>query len=250
MAATHGTTGFTCKKKKEKGGAGFSRAHCASADVVSEGAEYEHVAIAENTTTEVKGSNAKTSGETTTSTIVKFKSVVAGSEVELQATGWEGSGSMENRRDAETGEHYVQEEGSLTFTGVTVTKPAGKGCKVLTGAGGAEGTVDTNQLSVTSKGQGDALKFQPKEGTTFLNFTLSACSVGALNGTVTVTGSLTGNPDGAVVSFSHSKVTEQGTLKCGSQKAGLEGIVTISSRDPILEETEFTPLSVTTVETP
>lgn len=242
-AASNGTTAFTCKEKKEVGGVGFSREHCSAADVASEGAKYEHVAVAEETATEVVATNANTKNETTEPTTVKLLSVISGTPIEIQGTGWTGSGLMVNTKDPGTGEHYVQEEGTVTFTGVTVTKPAGKGCKVATES------VKTNQLSVTSKGQGDALKFAPKEGTTFATVTIEGCSIGALNGACALTGSLVGHPDGAVVSFKHSEITTQNTLSFGGQKAGLEGTVTIRGRDQAVGGT-FTPLSITTVETP
>jgi hypothetical protein len=243
-AASNGTTAVTCKEKKEPGGKGFSRAHCSAADAVTEGAKYEHVAIAEETATKVKATNANTSGETTGSTTVKLQSTQSGTPLELQATGWEGTGSMFNTKDPETGEHYVQEEGTVTFTGVTVTKPAGKGCEV------EGGSIKTNQLSVTSQEQGMALKFVPKFAEPFASFNMKGCSTGALNGLYEIKGSLLGHPDGAVVTFVHSEVTAQGTLSMRGQKCGLEGTVTISGKDEAAGDASFTALSITTVETP
>jgi len=66
-ASAVGTTGFTCKEKKEPGGAGFSDAHCKSE--VATGAKFEHVAIPEGTQTEGRVTNEKTASETTASTV-------------------------------------------------------------------------------------------------------------------------------------------------------------------------------------
>jgi hypothetical protein len=248
-ATTKGTTAFTCKKTGA--GGGFTKSHCKPADAGS--GEYSHVAVAENTTTEIKGTNQNTAAETTKATNLILKVTVGGVELELQATGLAGEGWTENRKDPGTGEHYLVDAGMTQFTGVTVQKPAGKGCKVYTdneGVKGAEGVVDTAQLSVTSKGQGDFLKFEPTEGSTFARFIFDGCSpaVPACEGTWEVTGSLKGVPEGATVRFSHTEVTTQNTLKGKGSKAGLEGTVAISSR---MDNTEtYTPLSVTTVETP
>lgn len=241
--ASKGTTAFTCVSvTPAKETAGFSKSHCKAEDAVSTNANYEHVAVAANTATEIKGTN---------STTMTLKTIQAGVTVELQASGLSGEGWMENALDAGTGEHYVRDEGKTVFTGVTVTQPAGKGCRVFTdneGSEGAEGALDTNTLAVTSTGQGDRLKFSPAAGEVFATFIMAGCSNGSLNGTWQITGSLTGVPDGATVNFSHTEGTSEGTLKARGQKAALGGTVAISSKDP-LDET-FHPLSVTTVETP
>lgn len=256
-AATKGTTAFTCKEKKEPGGAGFSKAHCRPADAVSTGAKYEHVAIAESTTTEVTGTNAKTSAETTASSVWRLKSVVAGIEFEISATELHAEGWATNAKDP-TGEHYVHGTGSAVFKGVAVTKPAGKGCKVFTDdhsgpepKEGAEGVIDTELLKATTTGQGDFLKFEPDEGDVLATFWVTCTpKLPALEGTWEVTGSVKGVPDGATVNFTHTETTTQGTLKVKGNKAGLEGSVTFSGRDPALSETVYTPLSPTTIETP
>lgn len=256
-AVTKGTTAFTCKEKKEPVGPGFSKAHCRPADAVSTGAKYEHVAIPEHTTTEITGTNAKTSAETTQSSVWRLKTVVAGLEVELSATGLHAEGWATNAIDP-TGEHYVHGTGSAVFTGVAVTKPAGKGCKVFTDDDsgpepkeGAEGVVDTEPLVATTTQQGDFLKFQPDEGDVLASFWITCTpKFPALEGTWQVTGSVKGVPDGATVNFTHAETTAQGTLKVKGNKAGLEGSVTFSGRDPELKETIYTPLSATTVETP
>jgi hypothetical protein len=248
-ATTNGTTAFTCVK-----GAGTLKGeHCLTTGGAP--AEYGHVAIAGNTTTEVIATNSKTSNETKEATNMSLKATVGGVELKLQATGWEGSGWLENAKDA-TGEHYVRDGGLVKFTGVTVAAPAGKGCNVFTDetatkTKGPEGVITTGPLAGTSLGQGDGLKFSGAEGGPFASFFLECTTkVPALEGTREITGSVIGKPDGATVAFDETEITLQATLKCGGNKAGFEGRVTIRGKDPIAEDKVFTPISVTTVETP
>jgi hypothetical protein len=247
-AATKGTTGFTCVK----GQGSLKGSHCLTTGGGS--AEFGHVAYAENTTTEVQGTNANTSSETTASTNLRLALTIGGAEVELEATGLAGAGWTENK--LAEGEHYLVDGGSTVFSGVSVVKPAGKGCKVFTDetatkTKGAEGVIDTGPISVTSKGQGDFLKFEPGAGSAFATFFLECTtSVPSCEGTWEITGTMKAPVSGATVIFSHSEITAQNTLRAKGVKAALEGKVTISARDPAAGDKSFTPLSVTTVETP
>lgn len=252
-AATKGTTVFTCKKKAVKGGAGFSKAHCKTADAVASEAEYEHVAVAENTTTEVTGTTEDTEGKPTVS---KLKSVQAGVEEELQSglahilpefevsPGVFQKSWVTNTKDATTGEHYFAGEAWVRYTEVTVTKPAGKGCVVNTGQ------VTTNKLKFTTKGQGDFVKFEPTAGEVFAEFTIEGCTVAALNGLYQAKGSVKSKADGATLTLTHAEVTEQGTLILRGQKAGFESTTTVKATDKAAGDVVDTPLSQTTVETP
>ena len=252
-AATKGTTAFTCKEKKEGGGAGFSKAHCAAADAVGSGAKFEHVSVAPNTTTEVLGSNETTEGSTQP---FKLKYTMAGVAFTFNATGVQIAGSLENRLDA-SGEHYVEGEATLTFTGVTSSNT---GCKVYTDAGGEvkeAGVIHTEPLTVTTKGQGDHLLFVPKGGGEVIaRFWQKECKVSALDGTDTVRGfGLTSTTDGSTIKFTHNEVTVGGFLggtagtSGGGGAVGIEGSLTIKGRDPSIAEDVYKPISPTTVET-
>jgi hypothetical protein len=238
LGATNGTTGFTCKEKKEPGGAGFSGPHCTAADVVGTGAKYEHVAIPEGTTTEGRVTNTTTEGKTVPA---KLRGSVSGVEVELQATGSLGLATGTNKK-AGGGEHFIEGVGSTTYTGVTVTKPAGKGCKVK------GGELATKELRGTSAGQGMEGKLEPASGTEFASVTIEGCSIAGLNNTFPITGSIKCPGDGATVLCTHAAVTAQNTLKFAGQKAGIEVTTTATGRANSSEA--FTPLAVTTVETP
>lgn len=240
LAATNGTTAFTCKKTAEGTGERFSKAHCKAADTSPTG-EYRHVPISQNTTTEFTTTSVDTEGKPTTA---RIRTSISGVEVELQSTLAHGEGWMEDAIDPTTGEHYVVGESATTFTEVIFTKPAEKGCKVK------GGQIVTNKLKTTTKGQGDAGKLEPASGSVFTVFEVEGCSIGVLNGLYEVTGSIKCSPDGATINCTHVSTTEQSTLKLRGQKAGLEISTTASGRDPVLGEVTYTPLSTTTVSTP
>lgn len=227
--AIKGTTGFTCKEKKEAGGVGFADAHCREA--VASGAKFEHVVIPENVTTEGRGINT---------TVGKLQGSISGVLVELQATEVETTATGTNRKTAE-GEHFSEGTGLTEFRGVTVTKPAGKGCKV------PGGTLTTNKLKATNLGQGMEGKLEPVEGTTFLTVPIEGCTVESLNNKFLVTGSIKCPGTGATVECTHAATTAQATLKFGGQKAGIEVVTTATGRANSTEL--YTPLAVTTIET-
>lgn len=245
-SAVSGTTAFTCKKVTPAAGtAGFKDEHCKEA--VSSNANFEHVAIAQETTTKFTSSNNTTGSE---KSIIRLKAVLAGIEFEVSANVAAGSGWLTNAVDEK--EHYVHGEGTVTFSEVKVTKPAGKGCEVFTDNNGVEEgveTVMTHQLKGTTTGQGDRVKIEPATGQTLAAFFVTNCTIPALNGTYEVTGSLTGTTNGATLIFTHADVTAQGTLKLRGQKAGLDGSFTFKGKDEKAGDTEYTPLTVTTVET-
>lgn len=254
-AVTKGTTAFTCAAGS---GAGFSKEHCKPEDAVGSGAKFNHVEIPQDTTTEITGSNETTAGATD---VTKLKATINGIVTELQAKVTTGSGWMENKKEGATdpnpGEHYAVGHGTITYTEASVVAPAGKGCTVWTDIDpetmGEQGVVHTEPLKATTTGQGDSLKFEPTTGNVFTRFYITGCAgseaLVALNGTYTVTGSVTGVPDGATTNFTHTATTAQNTLKLnGSIKSGLEGTLTIKGRANSGEA--YKPLSVTTVETP
>ncbi|HEX6827076.1 MAG TPA: hypothetical protein VF077_12235 [Nitrospiraceae bacterium] len=248
-----GTTAFTCVKgaaPKDLRGE-----HCLTTGEAPQ--EYGHVAIAEGETTELTGTNKKTESNTTVDRIGKLKETIGGVPLELQATEVSGSGSMTNAKTA-GGEHYVHGSGTITFTGVTVTDPPGRGCKVFThkedgsgnpGEEGAEGIVHTLPLKATTEGQGDNLKFTPAVGEKFANFWITCTTkLAAIEGTWSCTGSVKGQPTtpaGATTDFAHATVTAENTLKCRGSKAGIDGALTLKGRANSGQP--YTPLSATTI---
>jgi hypothetical protein len=246
-AATKGTTAFTCVS-----GAGTLRGqHCLTTGTAS--ATFGHVAIAENTTTELEVTNEKTFEETTTARPTILKGTIAGVALTLTAKkvskGPESVNWVENKKAA-SGEHYIHGEFRIHFTEVT----ANHGCKIFDDTGGvkgAEGTLTTTQLTTTTEGQGDFLKFQPSVGNVILTYTVSGCEAGfsSLEKTYKVEGSVKGVPTGATVVFSHAETTAQGTLKLNELTVGTEGALTLSGRAKG-STGAYTPLSATTVETP
>ena len=174
-----------------------------------------------------------------------LKSTIAGIAVEIQASGTVGEATGMNIKAA-NGEHFIEGTGTTTYSGVTVTAPAGKGCVV------EGGKIVTNKLAGTSAGQGMAGVLVPAIGETFAEFVIAGCgpteALKALNGIYKVTGSVKCGGDGATVLCSEAAITEQNTLKLRGQKAGIQVTTTATGRADGSEA--FAPLAVTTVETP
>jgi hypothetical protein len=238
-ASTKGTTAFTCRN--EGPGHAFARAHCTPADAT--GGEYEHQPIAEGTTTSILGTAGTTGGE---KVVTKLKYTLGGIVFEFQAKGLDLESSLTNLKD-EANLHYAVGEGKITYTQVTATGAAQSGCKVK------GEVIETKQLTLTTKGQEDALSIAPKEGETLAEFNVEGCTQTGLNGLYKLTGSVKGTPEGATLTFTHTGTTSPKTLRLNGPTGivtGIEGSITLNGRDPALEETSFTPLSFTTVETP
>lgn len=253
-AASKGTTAFTCVKNAAP--EDLRGEHCLTTGVAAK--EYGHVAIKENTTTEITGTNSKTKAETTASTPGAFHVTISGIEAEITATTVSGKGSMTNAKEGPgqgvEGEHYVHGTGTLTFSGLEMPKPTGGGgvptCKVNVTE------LTTKELKATTTGQGDNLKFEPASGTTFAEFEVEnapgqTCPE-AIKGKYVVSGSVKGQPVesmSATTEFSRVTTTAEGTLKTRAKSAGIAGQLTIIGKHPELDK-EYKPISVTTVETP
>jgi hypothetical protein len=257
-AVTKGTTAFTCKEVSPNTG-NFKKAHCKAADAGT--GNFSDIEVAENTTTEIELTNEKTNAETNAAVGTAFKETIGGVELELKSPKVTGTqigtekSSLTNKKDATTGEHFIEGTALYHYSGVEVVKPAGKGCKVFTDetatkTKGAEGIVDVH-LNASTKGQGDFINFTPATGSAFATFFIECTtSIPAVEGTWEITGSAKCPVDGATILCTHTEVTTQNTLKGKGSKAGIEGPVTVLGRDPALSETVYTPLSVTTKETP
>lgn len=248
-AVTKGTTAFTCVT--DAAGT-FKGDHCLTTGSASPS---KHVAIAEETTTKTTTTNANTASETTASEPGILKITIAGTPLEMVASVTVGEGSLTNKKAA-SGEHYIHATGTLTATNVEVTKPEGKECRVFTdnnSVKGEEGVIHTVPLTATTEGQGDSLKIQPNEGTTFGTFFIECNNEvpEAIQGTYTVTGSLKCPINGATILCNHTEMTTQNTLKVKGAKAGIEGALTLKGRHPGLDpEGTYNPITATTVETP
>ncbi len=220
-ASAAGTTAYTCKAGAGEGPNKFSEDHCKTVDNAT--GTFGHFKIEKGTKTAITGSSGGTS--------VFLHSVQSGVEEELEATGVSGSGFMENKETA-GGEMYAHGTGVITYTGVSVVKPSGKGCKVK-----GENVV-TNELTATTEGSSTSLKFTPASGEVFASFEIEGCSTTVLNGLYEVKGSVTSSSiSGATTNFDRTATTNLNTLKVRGQKAGLAGTLTIKG--------EGVPLSVT-----
>jgi hypothetical protein len=243
-ASAVGTTAYTCVKGG-KVSPTYNSAHCRPSDGAG---EWSHESIANGTTTELTGNGKDDKGNPIPGFLV---STAFGATVELEGKTVTGSGQMTN--SIESGEMFASGSGTITFSEVSVVKPAN--CKVQTDGPSKEkledGVVHTESLKATTKGQADRLKFEPTVAPTFARFWIStnlpppaaACPLD--NTTFTATGSVTGVPNGATTEFTEADTTAQNTLKLNGAKAGISGSLTIEGR-ATGSGGGYTPLSVTT----
>jgi hypothetical protein len=257
QGASAGQTAFTCVA-----GTGFSTEHCVPGQT---GTSFGHVAITE--TTHAKFSNEKTNATTTGPTDWTLRITIAATNFEISATGLEGLGELKN--EVVAGEMRASGEtdaNGLTFTGVTVTAPAGKGCKVFEdngGVKGAEGVVRTKPLKgrttvVKDKEEGveeerHSVIIEPQAaGSTVLATFFVECEKGKgvpeeLEGHWEITGTLTSPTHGATITANHTTITEAKGLKGKGVKAGLVGKSTVTAgKFPITETTHAISVTTTT----
>lgn len=237
-ASALGTTAVTCKVPVAGdtivGTDTYFREHCTAEDKVI-GGSFRHVKIE-------KGELSGTNNTTGTAEPVFLHSVQAGVFEEIEATTVTGTGSFSNKTEKNAkGEEEMVAHGTgfLIYTGLTVVKPAGKGCKIK----GTE--IKTKELTATTKEQGMGLRFFPASGEVFATFEIEGCSVAALNGLYEVKGSIgSSSIDGATILTDENQTTEQNTLKVRGQKAGLKGHLTLKARTGPTDT--FKPLTATT----
>jgi hypothetical protein len=255
--AASGRTSFTCAQVEGAVGTqGFKDEHCQEAVVNTASqpniVKFEHTAITAETATTAAATNAKAgSGTEAIPPEGKFAEIIGGMETEFVALEITGSGTLENLVDP-TGESYTFAEGTLTFSTITLTKPAGKGCILRAKKEGEIGMVTTQKLRATSTGQGDRVKVASAEATPFATFWVECVTkVPAVEGVWEVTGSLTCPTEGATLACTHADVTTQGTFKGKALKVmGIECKLTITAKDKDIVGDVYRPISVTTVSTP
>jgi hypothetical protein len=205
---------WTCKK----GGPNqFNDEHC----INGTGGEYGHVAIANGLPkTTIVGTNAKTASGTVAAEVSKLKAKIAGIATEVQCTGVSGTGELENSAGSVSG------SGQITYSGCTVTLPAGREC-AITG-----GEIKTKPLAATTAGltNNNELKFEMAAGETeFASIPIKGCKENSPpEGNYPVAGSLIATTSGATTTTVHSTITAQNTLTFGGNAAGLQGALTIS----------------------
>ncbi|MGD9735668.1 MAG: hypothetical protein AB7V58_08685 [Solirubrobacterales bacterium] len=218
---------YTC----EGGGTlGFTDSHC----IAGSTGPYHHVVVPINTTTYhgIAQSNTCTEETACPTTI---KGTLSGVTVSIQAAAVTGTGTIVSEESG--GEAFTTGTEILYLEEAKVIAPAGKGC-VISG-----GEIVSNELRTTTLGAGGLIKLEPASGTTLASIAIEGCSIGALNNTFSLTGSVEGSPTGAILGFTHTETTGQGTLKLGGTKAGLDTNLTTSGKDWFFES--WSPLSFT-----
>ena len=234
-AAAAGTTSLTC----ENVGSGvFTDAHCKTKGP----GEYSHVFFSAFTPTTFVSTNVLTGAERSPWIL---KAIVVGLGVQLEAKKVSATGTLENK---ESGAEMWTEGSTETILFEEVT--ANLGCSV-TGLPGGAGKVETVGVKGTTKGQGDSIKYEPKEGTKFAEFELNGAGCpAAVKGKYPVFGTITCVPNGATCVFTHNEITTAKTLRLKNATegpvAGLSGTTTTQGTDPSNPSTGDWPLAATT----
>jgi hypothetical protein len=261
-ASAKGQTAFTCTSEATV--KDFAKEHCVPGET---GTSFGHKEIPVNEVTHATLSNEKTNAETNGRTNTVLKETIAATNLELESTGLvDGVGTLKNEVVGTEMRASAESNASgITYNGVIVKAPAGKGCKVFEdngGVKGAEGVVKTRKVKghttvVTDKENGEgtaeerhSVIIEPAvAGEPFASFFIE-CEKGKgvpeeLEGRWEITGTITCPTHGATISCNHTTLTEQNTLKGKGKKAGLQGKATIiAGKEPITEPTH--PISVTT----
>lgn len=200
---------FTCAAGT--GSTGFTDAHCKSRAANSSQVAFVHQAFTGTTLATLSSETTQQGAWDTTF----FVSIQAGVILALQSTKATGPASIMNSGGSSFASAVI------TYENVTVTAPAGKGC-VVTG-----GKVVTKELAATTAGLTNELKFTPASGSVFGEFTVTGCSIAALNHVYKLEGSVKGQTEGATTNFTKANTRAQGTLKLAGQVAELEGTLTL-----------------------
>jgi hypothetical protein len=202
---------FTCAPESIING--WKDAHC-----VSKGTGIQPFNKTEITAlTKFVTTNAATAANTTAATTSKLKGTISGLETEVQCTELAGEGELTNAAESVSG------TGTDKYSGCTVTKPAGRECKVKGGA------VTTNVLKATTVGQAEnTIKVSPNAGTEFAKVAIEGCLANKPpTAEYPVSGSLIAVVSGATTTTTHTAITTQGTLTFGGNAAGIESAHTL-----------------------
>lgn len=223
-AAAAGTTAYECKTTgKQTGAAKFNDSHCKNAD--SNG-QYFHVAIPNEVATPIQATNI-TTGEARSNMLLGF--TAGGLAVTIQAKKVSAAASLEN--DEEGGEMFASgSTAKIIFEEVSVTN---RPCEIKGIPGGAS-KIETLGIQGTTKGHGDAVRFEPVFGVQLAEFELLGASCPApLKGLYPVFGTVKGTPAGATLNFNHATTTAENTLRVKhfteGPVVGLEGSIAIKA---------------------
>lgn len=194
------------------GGFEFGDSHCTTPFIIG----FHHEEVTPGVHTPVDLSNKATNSETTAAEPWKLEGTISGIETAIECTGVEGSGFVENTKEPMSAIGST----ALKYSGCTVTKPAGIGCKVK------EGKINGEETTFKATGA-EAVEVKPSSGTKLASITIEGCSTSALNKTFPLTGHYVVKPRGATWATTHFEQTTQGTLVFGGQAAGQNLVLTL-----------------------
>jgi hypothetical protein len=224
MAETKTTTAYTCEAVTEK--AELKDEHCTEG---AGGAKsgWKRKEIPPNTNTEITGTNAKTAGETGTSTTFVMIIRVNETRGEIVCENWELAGPIKNFTTEAKEMKVTAEKLSTTFSKCSMKgELAETGCKIAKGemsGSNISGHTPVNFMEMEFKGETKGL----------ISFTLEGCSNPFINIGYEITGSAFGIPEGAVMTFTESSTNK---LKIGKEPAAFSGKLTLRMKggEPIV----------------
>lgn len=137
-----------------------------------------------------------------------LSSTISGVSFKVTCTGLSGSGTVAN-----SGGEATFSEQLIAFEGCSVTLPAGKGCSV-------PATIETVKLKASSPAESWKTTYTPESGEKIMTISISGCSISALNGEKSVTGSAASSTEAEAYTQEFSATTGS-ALKLSGQTATL-----------------------------
>lgn len=240
------TTAFTCV---EGGGAkDFSDAHCDKKVGAGEG-KFGHVAIANDTTTEIEITNEKMGAATNEKTSQLLKATAFGVKTEITCDTVTGTGTIHN---VESGvgskKHTVTGTGTVKYSGCKVLKPAKCSVGPIEIKNGTFQGVEKTGPEKNTMG----VEFTPEAGKPFTTIPFEGAECALKGKSISVEGTAIGtaNPSvgdtakhsGATVTFTEAMTKE--TLKVGLNAAEHKGGFTVKMKE--MEGKPQNPIALTT----
>lgn len=202
-ASASDITGVTCSPVTT--GAIFADVDCSKSATGPSG--FVHQTLPENTSIPITILDAENAAT--------LKTIVSGVEVMVNCASASGSGILST-----AGEPEMYSFGTAKITFHECTVEGMNSCKV------SGGTVTTEPLLFTTKGQGMGVKVEAENPPVLAEITITNCL--GLNGTWPLKGSVVLTPHNDILASTHAETTLQGTLLWfGSHKTGLTSSLTM-----------------------
>jgi hypothetical protein len=218
--ATEETAAFTCVKKAEPGGAGFSKAHCRPADAVASGATFEFKTVPTETSIAFEAKNENLGAGTTETIPAVLTASVSG--IKIQIT-WNGitvtGGSLKldvfPLRVTFKAPHILFHTPKIDLTLEKICKVKG-------------GEMKTASLEATTVAKSTEIEFKPEVGETVATLELEGAECPFTGVPLKITGSFKAIPNGTTLET--TEASSKG-LKLGGSSASLVSVTTLRAAE-------------------